>query len=174
MKKSLKALAVGITLTLVPMMGWAALVNFNATGDPDVSGYVQFNDSFFNGASDQFVENTAITDLSLTVFGVTFSLADVVTWDFTLIDSTGATPIITNGAGLIANNGAQTIAFFPDGAEGTTLDGDASLQYGLEPYMGPYSYHAVKWEATVVPIPTAVWLFGSGLICLIGVARRKV
>lgn len=25
-----------------------------------------------------------------------------------------------------------------------------------------------------VPIPTAVWLFGSGLLCLIGVARRKV
>ena len=27
--------------------------------------------------------------------------------------------------------------------------------------------------ATVVPIPAAVWLFGSGLIGLIGVARRK-
>ena len=27
---------------------------------------------------------------------------------------------------------------------------------------------------TVVPIPAAVWLFGSGLLGLIGVARRKV
>jgi len=29
-------------------------------------------------------------------------------------------------------------------------------------------------EITVVPVPAAVWLFGSGLIGLVGVARRKV
>ena len=28
-------------------------------------------------------------------------------------------------------------------------------------------------EATIVPVPAAVWLFGSGLLGLIGVARRK-
>ena len=28
-------------------------------------------------------------------------------------------------------------------------------------------------EAAVIPIPAAVWLFGSGLLCLVGVARRK-
>ena len=27
--------------------------------------------------------------------------------------------------------------------------------------------------ASVVPVPAAVWLFGSGLIGLLGVARRK-
>ena len=30
-----------------------------------------------------------------------------------------------------------------------------------------------SWEA-VVPVPAAIWLFGSGLLGLIGVARRKV
>ena len=30
-----------------------------------------------------------------------------------------------------------------------------------------------SWTMTIVPIPTAVWLFGSGLIGLIGIARRK-
>ena len=30
-----------------------------------------------------------------------------------------------------------------------------------------------NWSVTVVPIPAAVWLFGSGLIGLIGIARRK-
>lgn len=29
------------------------------------------------------------------------------------------------------------------------------------------------WEVSAVPVPAAVWLFGSGLIGLIGVARRK-
>ncbi|MBI5783055.1 MAG: VPLPA-CTERM sorting domain-containing protein, partial [Gammaproteobacteria bacterium] len=28
-------------------------------------------------------------------------------------------------------------------------------------------------DVAVVPVPAAVWLFGSGLLGLIGVARRK-
>lgn len=35
----------------------------------------------------------------------------------------------------------------------------------------PYSLHL---EGSVVPVPAAVWLFGSGLLGLAGVARRKV
>jgi hypothetical protein len=31
----------------------------------------------------------------------------------------------------------------------------------------------VRAEFTVVPVPAALWLFGSGLIGLIGVARRR-
>ena len=36
--------------------------------------------------------------------------------------------------------------------------------------------HWVRLEAetSIVPIPAAVWLFGSGLIGLIGIARRKI
>jgi hypothetical protein len=33
--------------------------------------------------------------------------------------------------------------------------------------------YAVSEELTVIPVPAAVWLFGSGLIGLIGIARRK-
>jgi len=29
------------------------------------------------------------------------------------------------------------------------------------------------WEVSAVPVPAAVWLFGSGLIGLVGLARRK-
>ena len=29
------------------------------------------------------------------------------------------------------------------------------------------------YEAAVVPVPAAVWLFGSGLLGLVGVARRR-
>ena len=37
------------------------------------------------------------------------------------------------------------------------------------------AYNAVEsWaDFTVVPVPAAVWLFGSGLLGLIAVARRK-
>jgi hypothetical protein len=36
-----------------------------------------------------------------------------------------------------------------------------------------YSIDLVTASSTVVPVPAAVWLFGSGLLGLVGVARRK-
>ena len=32
---------------------------------------------------------------------------------------------------------------------------------------------SVTINSTVVPVPAAVWLFGSGLLGLVGVARRR-
>ena len=38
----------------------------------------------------------------------------------------------------------------------------------------PYSLHMEGTiNASAVPVPAAVWLFGSGLLGLVGVARRK-
>jgi len=174
MKKLQKAMGIGVLLAISPMISWATIVTFNATGDPtDVTGFIQFDDSFFNGTSNQYVENTAITGLSLTVLGTGFGLKDVVANDFTLIDSTGNVPVIQNSIGLIADNGLHTISFVPDGYLGSVLDGDATLLFGFNLQTGYYTYHHVKWEANVVPIPTGVWLFGSGLISLIGIAKRK-
>ena len=48
---------------------------------------------------------------------------------------------------------------------------------GSEPLPGFGNFQAIAIDdlrAQVVPIPSAVWLFGSGLLGLIGVARRKV
>ena len=41
--------------------------------------------------------------------------------------------------------------------------------------IGSFAGSVIGWTGgmTVVPIPAAVWLFGSGLIGLIGFARRK-
>ena len=41
-------------------------------------------------------------------------------------------------------------------------------QYAPGPYIGSYLV-----RTSVVPVPAAVWLFGSGLIGLISIARRK-
>jgi hypothetical protein len=38
---------------------------------------------------------------------------------------------------------------------------------------GGFDYAQYELQSTVVPVPTAVWLFGSGLLVLIGIARRK-
>lgn len=48
----------------------------------------------------------------------------------------------------------------------------ATLYYSLLPYNVDYSIE-VAGTASTVPVPAAVWLFGSGLLGLIGIARRK-
>jgi hypothetical protein len=54
----------------------------------------------------------------------------------------------------------------------TLSEGD--IDFGLRTTQpGIYSIAFDDFRITLVPVPAAVWLFGSGLIGLIGVARRK-
>jgi hypothetical protein len=55
-----------------------------------------------------------------------------------------------------------------------TLDYNAVVPSGS--FIGvAYQFHITGTigEQTVIPIPAAVWLFGSGLLGLVGVARRR-
>ena len=51
------------------------------------------------------------------------------------------------------------------GAAWTAFDGT--------PYTEKFNITLNGTAATVIPVPAAVWLFGSGLLGLVGVARRK-
>jgi len=64
------------------------------------------------------------------------------------------------------NSGIPVLAIFnADGSAGTAVPMQA----------GPFVGQAPSFQGTVsaVPVPAAVWLFGSGLVGLAGVARRK-
>lgn len=41
------------------------------------------------------------------------------------------------------------------------------------PDFGSVSFDSVSFSLTTVPVPAAIWLFGSGLLGLVGMARRK-
>lgn len=52
---------------------------------------------------------------------------------------------------------------------------DGSAGQGVAMQVGPFPGQTPTFQGTVsaVPVPAAVWLFGSGLLGLVGVARRK-
>jgi hypothetical protein len=76
-----------------------------------------------------------------------------------------------------AGNNASTVFLLAS----TDNDGDGTLgipvaQEGpfYDPNYGGFNFNFnLQGSMTVVPIPAAVWLFGSGLLGLLGLARRK-
>lgn len=82
----------------------------------------------------------------------------------------------------VANCDIPVVAVFsltPTGTPGefsvATLDGDDSGTPGTAMTEGPFVGFSPTFSGTasVVPIPSADWLFGTGLLGLVGVARRK-
>ncbi len=77
--------------------------------------------------------------------------------------STGAVTMQTNtiGIGCGAGNGGEGSNDFSGGF--TIPEG------GGTPTLLPFAHV----DVAAVPVPAAAWLFGSGLLGLIGIARRK-
>ena len=98
-----------------------------------------------------------------------YALADPTAWTATTVPDTqpgqtGTAPgfvqtINMNVASMVAE-GIHVDAFIC--GEGESLSGCTVRSFA------PFSH-----DATYVPVPPAVWLFGSGLLGLVGIARRK-
>jgi hypothetical protein len=111
------------------------------------------------------------------------------TFDLTSLDHSTAT--ITgewatdNDAVILLNNvntgitNIDFLALYPFSISDGYIPGINTLQFVVTNQPGSGSNPTgllianLSGEASVVPIPAAVWLFGSGLLGMIGVARRK-
>ena len=80
------------------------------------------------------------------VGGITF---DIFSLDFTALPPPGQTSLAVGLAGF-----------------GNITDGSGALEV-------PMTFGAGTVNISAVPVPAAAWLFGSGLIGLVGIARRK-
>ena len=94
--------------------------------------------------------------------------------------STGSTTDLVDGAFELFAGGASSSSMGVITTDDwvtftwtTTLDAGL-IDVGLRTTdLATYSIAFDNFSITAVPVPAAVWLFGSGLIGLIGVARRK-
>ncbi|MHB8534053.1 MAG: Lcl domain-containing protein [Sulfuricaulis sp.] len=61
----------------------------------------------------------------------------------------------------------------PDPGFAWGLNFSSGFQYGYNEADTYYAWAVHSGDVAVVPLPAAVWLFGSGLLGLIGIARRQ-
>lgn len=84
------------------------------------------------------------------------NVLDIGGWQLDLtslnIDDQSAEVLTLSGAGVLSGNGESTAATW-------TFSSQSESSYSM--------------SITAVPVPAAVWLFGSGLIGLVGLARKK-
>lgn len=176
--KSLKNILCTCCLFLLSFEALASTYNFDGElvvydtsgtpfGPTSASGYVDFDLSTGLGSGGTITEagakiGTIFSDIQIAGIG-----GDLFTVDFTVnvFDSTFTGSLVWEILELV--DGSLTVV---------TVDGNGDSIPGLPlsdetPFPG-FSM-ALNGSLTSVPLPATVWLFGTGLIGLIGLARRK-
>lgn len=197
MKKTIVTLGLLISL-LVGTTGWAAPLNLNLNSEPDI--FSSFINLDYSAAGSLLTASGFALNLSLggtnDIAGGSFDLSASI--DNAGVFSGGTLDIGGTIAGLGFNSGTlltgTLTAFGFNGAGGDPLEflfnatgGDAlGLYSGLGGIIlsgtgfggsfandfGSNPFGAMA-DVGVVPVPAAVWLFGSALLGLIGYNRRR-
>jgi len=168
-------LLLAATTLLIGFSVQAATVNFSVTGDVDIPigtsspndfnlvlgdqifAVGSFDDSSLLGTGP---ESISLITLALTVGSASFDQSD---------DTQGSSfPTIDFQDGVFVginfDADFQTFGFFNSAGALGTFDG----------FDDSFGSIAGTWDATTyVPLPAALWLFGSGLIGLVGIARKR-
>ena len=115
-----------------------------------------------------------------------FETAGAGSWNYTMGTGASATGTynFTLAAGQVAmgilfdwntSSGIPVLNIMNADGSGVDIDGDGTL--GTTMAAGPFAGSPVGFagqaQVSAVPVPAAVWLFGSGLMGLVGVARRR-
>jgi hypothetical protein len=155
----------------------------------DIDFNVQVLSSAFSVSGSNFgMENFSFNyDNSLTVTAANITHIDPSTWTISQNQNAGGGfgkfDFQLSGTG---STRTETLNFTMSGVAGDTIN-DYAIGSTLNPSSGEFfAAHIAGFDMTngvnsaqfsgstpVVPVPAAVWLFGSGLLGLVGVARRK-
>lgn len=138
---------------------------FNLTAGSAISASGSFDDSVLTGGDTGTVlfDMSSGNSLSLSFGNMTFQASDD-------IDYASGNPFITLSAG--------GLTAFDFAANVGTMGYLTSFELNVDAEDDSLNFVNATWTGititpTAVPVPAAVWLFGSGLLGLVGVARRK-
>ena len=178
MKKSILAAAL---LAATAGTAQAAVYDFAGTFQMrDPTGMLMQNDTTLTGSMDLDMNTgfaTASIVSTMPFFGSMWTAHDI-TMQMTGPDTAAGDMMFDWGATTnihvtvdfgVTMNGDGTIDFIT--LDGPSADGIAGNPMDNGPFPGFNA--AFIGTATTVPVPAAVWLFGSGLVGLAGVARRR-
>jgi hypothetical protein len=160
---------------------WVDEACFSCSGVTDINVHIQANvpivlefDSMGSWTEEIRINLTNDTNTSwnnLTIEYNNHDPSEQVNLGLNVLGSGTSTPtidaILTN-----PNTGLPTglaLSFLPPESDWVGVEGFADRNMMFDPFQ-PYS---ITISTSAVPVPAAVWLFGSGLIGLIGIARRK-
>ena len=140
------------------------------SGTLDAAGNMTFDATGRLGIAASFAGLIGIQpwNLDTSVDGDLTNTQDIWTTGSMTANAFGATGDITIGGVLVTGSDATGYSgqMIAAGNIGTDWGFFAGTQYTER-----YDFNIV--EVTAVPVPAAVWLFGSGLLGLVGVARRR-
>ena len=159
---SINANAALIEFTLSgDVMGGDATNIFNLSAGDTITATGSFDDSLLSGGTG------AVTNLLITVGDLTFDNS---------MDAAGSGEITLSGSGALTDLTFEA----NEGQLGSLANFDSFLTSftgsALSAAPGRLDLINGQWDTssfTVVPVPAAVWLFGSGLLGLVSLARRK-
>ena len=126
-----------------------------------------FTNSFNSGSSSMTEANDSFNWNGWDSFTVAVSSGDVLDFSFTSTSGNALTPVDNAGGINLAGLGIMT----------STMTSDLVLAYNDNIFgAGDSDFDDMmvraEFTGTAVPVPAAAWLFGSGLLGLIGMARR--
>ncbi len=189
---SIHGLVTGLLLLYAGCSGASAIYQY--TGSHYTNAQAPYNTSMFIEATVELPSLLApnlylvfVTPVSFSVFDgvITVDSSNTNSLNFTVsTDSSGNiidwafyvnyNPIMTGefGAEIFSDSTIFAPGFALETARivGCTSAACTEFQYVAE---ADPNYIAGTWSVSAVPVPAAVWLFGSGLLGLIGIAGRK-
>jgi hypothetical protein len=178
-----QSLMLGLGLAISISSAQAAMVNFTLTGDVDtaadpgnVFGLVLGNTITATGTFDDSVltlgtgtvsfHDGSGNSITLNVGNLTYTASD----DYNFL-SIGF-PNLSLAGGAFTGLNFATDPFAPTSFDSLDSFFDGYEDDGFTQTLSG-TWDSASFQMTPVPVPAAVWLLGSGLLGLVGVARRK-